>query len=79
MFEISECQIARRVKALAKVTGLADWRSSTGVWTWPTPWPGTVRHSRDQLIEADKEAARNGVSPQPGKFHQAVMRRNRSV
>ena len=38
VFGLSESQIARRVKAIAKAAGLPDWSSSAataGGWAWP--------------------------------------------
>ena len=45
VFGLSESQIARRVKAIAKAAGLADWEFFSGHsgWAWPGGWPRTAR------------------------------------
>ena len=45
MFGLSESQIARRVKVIAKAAGLADWNSSAATAdgsAWPAGWPRTA-------------------------------------
>ena len=42
VFGLSESQIARRVKAIAKAAGLENWSSSAGAWAWPAAWPRTA-------------------------------------
>ena len=45
VFGLSESQIDRRVKAVAKAAGLADWEFFSGHsgWAWPGGWPRTAR------------------------------------
>ena len=46
VFGLSESQIARRVKVIARAAGLSDWSSSAataGGWAWPGAWPRTAR------------------------------------
>ena len=49
VFGLSESQIARRVKAIARAAGLADWEffsghsGHRGGWGWPAAWPRTAR------------------------------------
>ena len=45
VFGLSESQIARRVKVIAKAAGLADWEFFSGHsgWAWPGGWPRTAR------------------------------------
>ena len=45
VFGLSESQIARRVKVIAKAAGLADWElfsGPAGGWAWPGGWPRTA-------------------------------------
>ena len=45
VFGLSESQIARRVKVIARAAGLSDWISSAataGGWAWPAAWPRTA-------------------------------------
>ena len=45
VFGLSESQIDRRVKVIAKAAGLADWEFFSGHsgWAWPGGWPRTAR------------------------------------
>ena len=46
VFGLSDSQIARRVKAIAKAAGLADWElfaATAGASAWPGAWPRTAR------------------------------------
>ena len=46
VFGLSESQIDRRVKVIAKAAGLADWEffsGTAGGWAWPGGWPRTAR------------------------------------
>ena len=45
VFGLSESQIARRVKAVARAAGLPDWENFSGHaggWAWPAAWPRTA-------------------------------------
>ena len=56
VFGLSESQIARRVKAIAKAAGLANWEFFSGHsgWAWPAVWPRTAPPPmRSSLIAFD--------------------------
>ena len=61
MFGLSESQIARRVKAIAKAAGLADWEffaATVGAWAWPGAWPRTAHPpTRSSARDAGSRAA----------------------
>ena len=61
VFGLSESQIARRVKVIAKAAGLADWNSSAGTadgWAWLGAWPRTARPpTRSNARDAGSRAA----------------------
>ena len=61
VFGLSESQIARRVKAIAKAAGLADWEffsGHSGGWAWPAAWPRTARPpTRSKARAAGNRAA----------------------
>ena len=45
VFGLSESQIARRMKVIAKAAGLADWEffaATAGGWAWPGAWLRTA-------------------------------------
>ena len=45
VFGLSESQIARRVKAVAKAAGLVGWEffsGHSGWWAWPAAWRRTA-------------------------------------
>ena len=60
VFALSESQIARRVKVIAKPAGLADWKLFSGHsgWAWPAAWPRTaLPPTRSNARAAGKKTA----------------------
>ena len=58
VFGLSESQIARRVKVIAKAAGLADWEffsGHSGRGAWPGAWPRTaLPPTRSSIIAFDQ-------------------------
>ena len=68
VFGLSESQIARRVKVIAKAAGLADWEffsGDSGRGGWPAEWPRTARPPTRSSARAagSRAAAWSDVTP----------------